>query len=280
MRISKRGTAGIAVAAVVAGTLTGTATTASAASAAHIRVITARMTKSAIHLSVGHAIHAGTVEFKVVSADGKGHELQLARLHRGYTLQQAGSDINKAFRGDIAAIRRVDHNITFRGGSPARPGRPGHVTVTLNAGRYYAFDQNGAGLASIRVRGIGTPSPVAHRGWITAHTYGFENSRLTNSGVMRVNNISDQPHFVVMQRVKPSTTRRQVARVFNRPPSNKQPGWVLRANTDSAVISPYHFEYFRYDLPRGKYLLACFWPDDDTGMPHAYMGMWKLVRLH
>jgi hypothetical protein len=33
------------------------------------------------------------------------------------------------------------------------------------------------------------------------------------------------------------------------------------------------------DVPAGKYLLACFWPDDDTGMPHFFMGMWKLVRV-
>jgi hypothetical protein len=35
----------------------------------------------------------------------------------------------------------------------------------------------------------------------------------------------------------------------------------------------------RYDLPRGEYLIACFWPDRLTGMPHAFMGMWKLVQL-
>ena len=33
------------------------------------------------------------------------------------------------------------------------------------------------------------------------------------------------------------------------------------------------------DLPPGKYLIACFWPDFRTGMPHAFMGMWKLIQL-
>ena len=31
--------------------------------------------------------------------------------------------------------------------------------------------------------------------------------------------------------------------------------------------------------PRGKYLVACFWPDYITGMPHFFMGMWKLINL-
>jgi hypothetical protein len=34
-----------------------------------------------------------------------------------------------------------------------------------------------------------------------------------------------------------------------------------------------------YDLPAGEYLLACFWPDRFTGMPHFFMGMWKLINL-
>ena len=32
-------------------------------------------------------------------------------------------------------------------------------------------------------------------------------------------------------------------------------------------------------LPPGKYLVACFWPDYFTGMPHVAMGMWKLVTI-
>jgi hypothetical protein len=34
-----------------------------------------------------------------------------------------------------------------------------------------------------------------------------------------------------------------------------------------------------YDLPAGKYFIACFWPDYFTGMPHFLMGMWKLVTI-
>jgi hypothetical protein len=57
------------------------------------------------------------------------------------------------------------------------------------------------------------------------------------------------------------------------------PRWVLKANTSTGTISPNRAETFSYHLPAGKYLLACFWPDDETGMPHILMGMWKLVEL-
>ena len=62
------------------------------------------------------------------------------------------------------------------------------------------------------------------------------------------------------------------------------PIWLLVlqcafANTAVGVISPKYGETFHYSLPAGKYLIRCYWPDDDTGMPHAFMGMWKLIWL-
>jgi hypothetical protein len=34
-----------------------------------------------------------------------------------------------------------------------------------------------------------------------------------------------------------------------------------------------------YNLPRGTYVLICFVSDEETGMPHALMGMHKVVIL-
>ena len=51
------------------------------------------------------------------------------------------------------------------------------------------------------------------------------------------------------------------------------------ATADSGVVSPGKSQLFDYDLPAGKYFIACFWPDYFNGMPHFLMGMWKLVTL-
>jgi hypothetical protein len=151
--------------------------------------------------------------------------------------------------------------------------------IDLTAGHYYVADTDGQGLAALNVRGTEGKQPVvAHQGMITAHSYGFEATKLPTSGWLKVRNISDQPHFIEMTRVKESTTGRDVARAVHHP-SEHSPTWVMHAGTDSSVISPYRHELLYYRLPAGKYLVACFWPDDDTGMPHFYMGMWKLVRL-
>ena len=225
-------------------------------------------------------VPAGTVAFQVISRDGRFHQMQVARLHKGYTLSDAQSDFGKAFRGDVQAVRRLDHRVTFRGGAPAhKSGYPGQVVMDLPAGRFYVFDQDGQGLAVLHVFGHAGHQPgVPHQGMITANTYGFQVTRLPASGWLKMRNISDQPHFVAMTRVKESTTRRMVARAAHHP-SNRKPSWVLHAGTDSSVISPYRHVVLHYRLPAGKYLIACFWPDDDTGMPHFYMGMWKLVHI-
>ena len=35
-----------------------------------------------------------------------------------------------------------------------------------------------------------------------------------------------------------------------------------------------------YNLPPGTYVLLCFIADDENGMPHAFMGMHKVIVLH
>ena len=34
-----------------------------------------------------------------------------------------------------------------------------------------------------------------------------------------------------------------------------------------------------YNLPKGTYVLMCFVADDMTGIPHAFMGMHKVIKL-
>src|SRR3954454_10341812 len=55
-------------------------------------------------------LHAGRIHFHVVTASGD-HVLQLARLHNGYTLDQASTDLNDAFSGNVPAVQRVDQGI-------------------------------------------------------------------------------------------------------------------------------------------------------------------------
>jgi hypothetical protein len=282
MRISKSAALGVAAlsAAGMAVVATVGAEGAGASTPGNVPTVTVHMYAKSISLSTGSTMHAGRTIFRVVTPKGD-HELQIARLHKGYTLQQAGADLNKAFSGDVAAIRRVDSHITFRGGVESRPNHPGKFSTVLTAGSYVFTDQNSNVAKIIKV--TGTPpvrKAVPRQSSITAFSYGFGTSSNTipASGWTRIGNRSDQPHFVVFNHVKAGTTAAMVRKYF-KSGSEAPPAFALRASTSSGVISPYHHEVMRYNLPAGKYLIACFWPDDDTGMPHAYMGMWKLIWL-
>ena len=274
----------VGVAAATAATLSAAAVVGSAPAGAvgAVPVITVHVGGGKMVLSSGNHLHAGRITFRGVTGKG-GHGLQIIRLHHGYTAQQAQTDVNKAFRGDLAAIQRIDTKITWRGGAEVRPHKPGIFTVTLRAGTFYFVDQNSSAFAKVTVTGdVPARAGIPHQSTVDAFTYGFETSpnpdSIPASGTLHFFNHADQPHFLEIQRVKEGTTARQVKRVLS-PTSHVQPTFILPAHTGTGVVSPNFGEMFQYSLPRGEYLIACFWPDRLTGMPHAYMGMWKLIHL-
>ena len=117
-------------------------------------------------------------------------------------------------------------------------------------------------------------------GRIGLYTYGFVTNKptLPHVGWVHLVNNADQPHFVQFQEVKESTTNAQVNRYF-KGGAKGQPSWGLRPNFGTGVMTNGQNGDVYLNLPPGKYLIACFWPDFRTGMPHAFMGMWKLIHL-
>lgn len=281
-RTTALGAAALSAAAVGAAVLTVPAA-AGASTPAAVPVITVHVSNARVSLSSGNTIHAGRVIYRVVTGKGD-QQLQVLRLHKGYTMQQAGSDIGKALgAGDVQAIRRIDTRITWRGGTEVRPNHPGRFAITLRAGTYLFlnFTQNSQAFAQVTV--VGTPparKTVAHRSSITAYSYGWTTTSNTipATGWTSVFNQSDQPHLLALQHVKASTTAAMV-RKFIKGGEHGQPSWLLRAGTSSSTISPYRSEVFHYSLPAGKYLMICWWPDDETGTAHVDDGMWKLLWL-
>ena len=243
------------------------------------QVVVAHMSQSRIRLS-DDTVHAGRILFRAVTND-RDHTLQLARLRNGYTLQQAGTDIPKALRGEVAAVNRVDTGISFHGGVETHASRPGSYSTVLTAGHYIVLDQGGDGLAMLSVTGRHVRRAAApHHGTVTTFTYGFGSSPRTMAanGWIRLTNRADQPHFVEFQRVKPGTTAAMVHKTFASD-SQSTPSWALKVNFSSGVMSPGTAQVVHTSVPPGRYLLMCWWPDEESGMPHVLMGMWKLVTL-
>lgn len=254
--------------------------TSAASAATPPKAITVTMSAKAITFAAT-SIPAGKVVFTVTSAKGN-HTLQLAQLHSGYTEKQAEHDINAAFGGDKKAIRRIDKNIDWLGGADAAVGHPGHFMAHLSAGSYLAVDQESNATAHFDVVSAASDYRTIYpSSFVTTKNNRFHTHTslaLPKDGWMKYHNNAAEPHFIVLNRVKQSTTKQDV-RDYAASGSEKPPSWGLGDSTDAGVISPGTTEVFRYSLPAGKYLVACFWPSKQTGMPHFNMGMWKLIEM-
>jgi len=237
---------------------------------------------------------AGRVTMYLDAAGGD-RSIEIVRLHSGYSfadfrndVKTAGANLEGPGGNQKAGLKALNHaiaNITAFGGVGAHDGAVRHGSVVLPAAsnRYVLFDDSTnvprrpVHLTVTKPAGVQTlPTTAAtivareDRRWGGATT-------LPSHGTIKFANHADvSPHFVVLQHVKDGTTRRQVIDSFS---SQSPPDFVLQGEQDSDIVSPGHAMALHLQLPRGTYALMCFFPDPQTGMPHAFMGMVRIVTL-
>jgi hypothetical protein len=254
--------------------------------------VTIKSTKSAPKLSTTR-FRPGKTLFKVVRGNAGG-EMQILRLKSGYSLKNASSDFGKAFgAGNVKAIRRIDKNVVFYGGIavPAKGAKPNFWGTDINkAGKYYVLNLDKNNLATFKAKGTHQRRSLpATDGWLNMATSASGGNVFKSPGTdphrgwMSTTNNASEPHFVVLNKVKESTTKKDVNDYIastagdpNAPP----PSWALRASTDTGFVSPGHTIVWKYHLPIGKYIAMCFWPSKADGTPHFYMGMYRLFHLN
>jgi hypothetical protein len=254
-------------------------------------VITIKDTGTSVSLSDSR-IRPGNTIFKI-KAHGQGSSgLQVVRLVDGYTLTDAFTDLNAAFGGDVPSIKRVDRNIKFYGGNQMNPKGAGPTFwgVRLDkAGTYYVLDIDSNALTTLKVKGTKQKRALpASDGWINMATASDGVSNVfrvgknnPKAGWMSSTNNAKEPHFVDVGHVKKSTTRADVVSYFTDPAAPETPPFAAADGAFAAagVISPGKTMIWSYSLPRGRYLVDCFWPSKIDGTPHAIMGMFKLFQL-
>jgi hypothetical protein len=269
-----------ALAAATAGVIGSTGTVVASASTPP-RVVTVTVSGHGIAMDPGTTLPAGTVFFEVKAPKGD-HTLQILRLHSGYSKKQANHDVDAAFGGNVKAVRRVDRNIDWLGGNEATPGHPGMFAVHLSPGSYIAVDQDSTAATPFDVVAAASNYRTLYpSSFVTTKNNRFHTHTslaLPHNGWLKFHNNAEEPHMFVLQHVKQSTTKRDV-RDYVASGSEKPPSWGLPEAIGSAVVSPGTTQVFHYSMPAGKYLVACFWPSKQTGMPHFSMGMWRLIEL-
>ncbi|MEU6145189.1 hypothetical protein ABZ848_33165 [Streptomyces sp. NPDC047081] len=244
---------------------------------------------------------AGLVAFHVTTDDRQaGHFVQAFRPRHGVTLTKVLADLTKAVNETdpaVAAqgINAVNRDAELFGGAQVTHAVPETFTTPIGAGPVYLLDF-GAFLADQShpvVRRLELTGKRAKDGdrdladfpdgiVITKET--SAGPRFDVNGVHRakdnilVHNASDEIHEMELQSVPAGTTDAQIQAFFDNP--SGPPPFAGRPTYGLGAISPGRTALLQaHHLPKGTYVLLCFVPDDETGAPHAFEGMHKVVVL-
>jgi hypothetical protein len=257
---------------------TATAQTAEAAEAAAARTpsITIRVAKKAITVRGAKGLRAGRVKVEVKGAGAA----EIVRFARGYEDREFKRDLAAANKGNIKALKRALRNVEFFGGFEAG----GSGTVVLpRAGEYTVFSFATRDLAHFRAGAVQRTRTPDVDGKIIGRIgpkWGGSN-HLPAKGTFKFKNADrTTPHFVILQQVAEGTTTDQVLEVLQSEEQGPPPPFFLPAGLETASISSGRSMTVNYDLPPGQYVIMCFFPDPNMGgMPHALMGMLKMIHL-
>ena len=236
-------------------------------------------------------IQPGVNTFKVTTANKGGSFFHIVQAAAGYSAADALRDIEKGLDGgNVKAIKRFEANVTLFGGVLVTKAQAGKLVVALDAGDYWAVDLDTSDpdkFFALTVAGLDTgnamPATGATLKAVQDIKWASKPESIPNKGLLKFKNSASQNHFIVMAKLKKGLTYRDFKKWFAAALDEDPPGpspLNFEIGMDSGVVSPGYSATFKYNLPRGKYVMLCFWPDAKMGgMPHAFMGMHRAVTL-
>jgi hypothetical protein len=246
-------------------------------------------------------IQSGSIRFDVtsinpVTPNGGGSDITMFQPINGATVSRVLHDLQDEFsqypKQDADGTRELTADARILGLADVTPGHGAVVTEFVSPGTYYLLDLanppgNGPpALTTLTVRQAGPnveqDSDLRSQETVMATSADrfIAPSNWPHQGTYTFKNVSDTLHFMTMQRVKPGTTDAQIQAFFDHPTGGPPPFLLNGPSAGNDVTSPGQTLQLSYNLPAGTYVLLCFVADDVTGMPHAFMGMHKVVVLH
>ena len=175
--------------------------------------------------------------------------------------------------------------MTLFGGVNVLPGKVGKVAVNLPVGSYYAADierNRPSAFTAFAVSGADTGASMKEGSTVKA----------VKSASWAKSRHRSPRHADLQEPRRPEPLR------GHREAQEGQDGQGLRGVGERPMEGeegppPVDFAFLRrrwrvpgqtvamnYRLPKGDYILTCFWPDASMGgMPHAFMGMFRGIRL-
>jgi hypothetical protein len=127
---------------------------------------------------------------------------------------------------------------------------------------------------------------------VTMFEYGFtlDGQLVPGPQVLKVANVGAQPHFTILLGPTGPVTKEQVGTLLDAEMAGTPTADAAAAagvsNPDewpfagyAGTLSMGGAEWIPVDLEPGTYVLVCFVPDIQSGMPHAYLGMYDVVTV-
>ena len=261
------------------------------------------------HVTGGLRHHAGHYVIRYVNANRHGSDVVLVQLRGNATLAELVQKIQQQnaggpqgptpaqLRAAAASTRWLNLHVRAYGGAGfEQPGQAWN-TETLPAGRYLFLDVNKifahqtgylVGVLDVHGRLDADDTTLPRSSGSVTMVKGDRfrvSGALDADGNILIRNRSDSIHMVEFTPVRPGTTDAQMTALFAAEASGKPPAADptdhSRPGVLEDVLTPGRSVVFHTNaLKPGLYDLECFVADDMTGMPHAFMGMHKVVVLH
>ncbi|MGA5821861.1 hypothetical protein ACPC54_28840 [Kitasatospora sp. NPDC094028] len=256
-------------------------------------------------IDVQDEAEGGLVTFAVETDDPAGRQIQLIRPHEGVSHTTLFADLTKAVSETPATaaqgIRAVAAEADALGGTLVSPDVPARFTGEVDEGEVLVLDftaflkdpahpvfatiefegHNGRHRHHRHHRGAEEHATVVQEETPAGPRFDVEDLDDADAPIV-VRNEADELHEMVLQPVKPGTTDADVQAFFDATAKGQHPTPPFSGVPSGlSAISPGDTAVFEAeDLKPGTYVLLCFIPDDKTGVPHAFLGMHKVVELH
>ncbi|MFF7638267.1 hypothetical protein ACFZB9_34735 [Kitasatospora sp. NPDC008050] len=238
----------------------------------------------------------GLVSFRVKTDDPNGRQLQLLRPHAGVTAEQVYQDLAKAVSPAPstarAGIRAVNKEADLLGGALVTPQVHEQFTEEISPGPVYLLDltalrNDPAHPVAKLLTLAGTNGQSANQarfddGIVIEHERSFQTEDVDHAHLAYlVHDESQQIHEMELRPIGADTTEEQIGRYLRevqRGGSPKSP-FTGPATGLGAMSTDHTASVQAHGLQPGRYVLLCMVPDESTGIPHAVLGMHKIVTL-
>jgi hypothetical protein len=252
------------------------------------------MSKKQFSLTGPRTFQAGRVAVSLKAEKGD-HTIQIVSFKKGYTFAHLRSDLLAFGEGQgptgesKSGLRHLNNAVRHThlyGGFDADNQTISGTVVLPKAGKYVLYDDSSelpARPKTLTVTGpeVARATPHSDATVIATSAKRFRGSKtLPSHGTITFKNEStNSPHMLILQHVKQGTTRKEVISFLNSGSNGNPPfGRAGSANTD--ILGEGQSQTLTYHhLPKGEYVELCFFPDLQTGMPHAAMGMVNVVTV-